>query len=143
MPMPSSPPIANSVVVVGLTHKLLVQSDGTTGGDVVLDVSLPLVERWGPHIDAITAHTLLEQKSANFQWRVVIYTSLDGVNWAVGGNLFANSTATTAAGVVQADFTDKTKLGLHIRFSIVCSPTTGTARESGVVTVALAFDFRT
>lgn len=129
--------------MVPLTHKLLAQTDGTTTGDVILDIVCAQVEGWGPHVQAITAYTLLEQKSANFQWRVVMYTSLDGINWAVGGNLFANSTATTASGVVQADFTDKTKMGLHIRLSIVCSPATGTARESGVVTVALAFDFRT
>ena len=143
MPMPASSLHNSRIVVVPLTHKLLVQTDGTTAGDVILDISCPQVESWGPHIQAITPHTLLEQKSANFQWRVVMYTSLDGINWAVAGNLFTASTATTAAGVVQADFTDKTKIGLHIRFSIVCSPVTGTARESGVVTVALAFDFRT
>ena len=94
-------------------------------------------------MQGITAHTLLEQRSANFQWRIVMYTSFDGINWATAGDIFANSTSTATSGVVQTEFTDKTKMGQHIRFAAVCSPTTGTARETGVVSVTLMFDFRT
>lgn len=142
MPMPKNAMVSRTHARQ-LCHKLLLQTNGTSGAEVVLDIPCSEVESWGPSVQAITAHTLLEQKSTNFQWRIVVYTSYDGVNWAVGGDLFANSTSTTASGVVQADFTDKTKLGLHIRFAAVCLPTAGTARESGVVSVTLVFDVRT
>lgn len=126
-----------------LTHKLFLQTNGTSGAEVLLDIPLAEVDSWGPYVKTLTAHTLLEQKSANFQWRIVMYTSYDGLTWAVAGDIFADSTATTASGVVHADFTDKTKLGCHIRFAASCSPVTGTARETGVVSVTLVFEFRT
>ncbi len=129
------------VRVVPVAHKVLLQTSGVDGSEVVLDLDLPQVEEWGPHLLAITAHTLLEQKTANFQWRVVLYWSIDGITWSTATGLFANSAA--AGQVIHPDFNDKTKLGLRIRLGLACSPATGQAREQGVVTVALAFDFRT
>ena len=105
-----------------------------------MDISLPQVEGWGPHLAAITAHTMLEQKTANFKWKVLLFWSLDGFVWSPATDLFANSSANGQ--VIQSDFADKTKLGLHIRFALACSPVTGAAKESGIVTVALAFEFR-
>lgn len=137
------PMAADKIQKRELCKKLFLQTNGASGAEVILDIALSEVDGWGPYVQAITPHTLLEQRSPNFQWRLIMYTSYDGITWAVAGDLFANSTATTASGVVQADFTDKTKLGLHIRFAAVCLPTTGTARESGVVSVTLVFDFRT
>ncbi len=130
------------VTVVPVADRVRLQTaGGDSNTDVILDVDLPEITHWGPHTLTITPHTKLESKTANFRWKAVLYTSIDGINGSTTPeNLFAYSTATSY--VIQTDFTDKSKLGLLIRVALVCSPATGTAIESGVVTLALAFEFR-
>jgi hypothetical protein len=95
---------------------------------------------WGPYLLSITAHTETEVKSANFQWKLVCYWGLDGQTWSTATDVFAYQSA--AEKKIQADFTDKTRMGVKMRYALVCSPTTGTAREQALVTLVLAFQFR-
>ena len=141
MPMRADQP-ESRVIVVPVADRVRIQTKGDDGNtDVILDVDLPEITHWGPHTLTITPHTKLESKTTNFRWKAVLYTSIDGINWsAPPADLFAYSTA--ASYVIQGDFTDKSKLGLFIRVALVCSPATGSAIESGVVTLALAFEFR-
>jgi hypothetical protein len=69
-----------------------------------------------------------------------MFWSLDGYAWSSPVDIFGNSS--TGGPVINTDFTDKTRLGLHIRFALACSPVTGVAKETGVVTAALVFEFR-
>ncbi|MBM4366067.1 MAG: hypothetical protein FJ102_07615 [Deltaproteobacteria bacterium] len=130
------------VTVVPVADRVRLQTaGGDSNTDVILAVDLPEIANWGPHTLTVTPHTKLESKTANFRWKAVLYTSIDGIEWtSTPENLFAYSTATSY--VIQPDFTDKSKLGLFIRVALVCSPATGSAIESGVVTLALAFEFR-
>lgn len=133
--------LPQKVVVVPVVLNAFIQTTGVDANVVYTDIDLPKVAGWGPHLGSITGHTNLQQATANFRWKVVMHTSIDGVVWsAPATDIFAWSN--TAGYVIQTAFTDATKLGLHIRFALACSPSTGTARESGVVTVALAFEFR-
>lgn len=119
----------------------MLQSNGVDNSPVIIDVPLPMIEDWGPHLASITAHTGTEAKTNNFQWKVYLYWSLDGVVWSGPNDLFAWETA--AGQKVQTPFADGQKLGLHIRIALVCCPSSGTAREQGLVTLVLACEFKT
>lgn len=94
----------------------------------------------GPRLAAITPHTFLDQFSSNFRWKIIFYWSVDGITWSGAVDLF--SWSGTGGGVIQTPFIDATKLGLHMRYALACSPSTGTNREWGTVSAVLAFDFK-
>lgn len=137
-----TPQPESRVVVVPVAERVRLQTKGDNETvDVVLDIDVPEITHWGPHTLTITPHTRLELKTANFRWKAVFYYSIDGITWSTSPeSLFAYSN--TLGYVIQSDDTDKSKLGLFIRAALACSTVTGTAIESGVVTLALAFEFR-
>ena len=133
--------VNGKVQVVGIVLKVSLQTTGVDANTVYTDIVLPKVDGWGPHLVGMTAHTNLEQFTANFKWKLVMMWSFDGITWsAPATDIFAWST--TAGQAIQTAFTDTTKLGLHIRFALACAPSTGTALERGTVSVALAFEFK-
>ena len=139
--MSSPTTAAGKIRVVTVVQKFLLQTTGTDNSEVIVELSLPGVADWGPYIESITAHTETEQKTTNFQWKAYTYWGLDGNSWSAATSLFAFQTV--AEKKIQADFNDKTRMGLKMRYALVCSPVTGTAREQALVTLALVFQFPT
>ncbi len=132
---------SNKIKVVGLVQKLLIQTNGVDGSTIVTELETPSLANLGPYVASITAHTQLEQFSANLKWKVVFFWSFDGITWSAPVDLFAFST--TGGAVIQTAYTDAAKLGLHMRYGIACAPNSGTNREWGTVSVVLAFEYRT
>lgn len=128
------------VQVVPFVFKQFFQTNGVDAASIITEIPLTKVAGWGPHLFGITAHSYLDQFSTNFRWKIVFYWSFDGINWSSAIDLFAWNS--TGSGVIHAAYIDATKLGLHMRYAVVCSPATGTNREWGTVSVALAFDFK-
>ncbi len=135
MPAPS-----NKIKVVGLVQKLMLQTNGVDGSTITTELDTPNLTGLGPYVAGITAHSLLEQYSTNFKWKVVFFWSFNGITWSSPVDLFAFST--TGGQVIHTAYTDATKLGLHMRYGLACAPSSGTNREWGTVSVALAFEFR-
>ena len=133
-------PLNSPVVVIPVISQTRIASDGTTTF-TYQDIELPEAEEWGPHLEGITAHTITRGISANYAWKIVLYWSIDGRNWNGPTDLFA---AVSAVGdVIQTEFTTATALGLKLRFAVGVANVTGTAIETGNITAALAFRFKT
>lgn len=136
----------NGVVrVVPLVWRMLVQSTGsdTAWREYFLDT--PDLAEWGPYLAGITVHAGTESTTANVEWKVVVFWSLDGSPWEGPYNLTTVMNAGSAGQVIHAEFTDKTKLGLKLRLAVAVKNVTGQsgALESAIVTAAAACRFRT
>lgn len=130
----------NKVVVVPFAYQYLLSSDGTTNWRYIeLDNAQYLA--WGPHLDGITPHTQAASRTAAHQWKVVLWHSIDGKTWNGPVDLFATPIAANGE-VIQAQFTDATAMGIHIKLGLAVRNSAGTAIESAVVSAVGAFEFK-
>ncbi len=125
----------NIVIVQPLAYKLLLQSDGGQNFRI-FDLDLPAIARLGPQLASIRVETLTETRTAQHEWKVVIFYSLDGKLWSPPADLI--SVINTNGDVVHPAFTDETKFGLHIRLGLAVRSASGTALDSTVIS-AVAF----
>lgn len=113
-------------------------TDGTTTPVARARTSKRL-ENIGPFIAGVTAHAKGQDMTTNFQYQVTGAWSYDGEEWTpFSGNILANQTADGS--VNSSQYTTKTDFGLHVRFYVSVSNTTGTNVESGTVSVTLAIE---
>ncbi len=129
------------VVLHTVATRLMMQTNGIDATEIVLDLPPGDMAGYGPYLTSITAHVQADARTANFQWKVVSYWSIDGVNWSTASDVFAYVSTGTPS--IQAPFTDVAKLGIKMRYALVCKPSSGTAREQAFVTCVLAFEFKT
>ncbi len=120
--------------------KLLLQTTGIDANEVILDLPPGPMAEYGPYLSAVTGHLQTEARTAQFQWKLTCQWSLDGVNWSAAADVFTWVTSSTPT--ITVPFTDAAKMGLKMRYSLACKPMSGTAREQGMVTLALAFEFK-
>jgi len=127
------------VVLLTVCYKMQLQTDGTTGYSFI-DLDLPDAASFGPYVESVIAYTSTENRTANFQWKIVSYWSIDGRNWSTAVDLF--SAITGNGNTIQTAFTTASALGPIMRYAIAVANGSGTAIERGVVTVSLAFTFK-
>lgn len=128
----------SKVRVVPFVYKALLQSDGSQTYRHI-ELELPEIEEWGPHLEAIIVHTETESRTANHDWKMVLWFSIDGKNWNGPHDIF--NAVTTAGQVIQPAFTSGDKLGLKIKLALAVRSSTGTALDSAIVSAAGAFKF--
>lgn len=130
--MANSDPV---VTVVPLVYKHALQSDGQQSWRY-LDLDLPNITRQGPNLASIQLETLTEGRTAQHEWKVVLFYSLDGKLWSLPVDLVG---AISANGdLVHNAFTDTTKFGLHIRLALAVRSASGSNLDSAIVS-AVAF----
>ena len=119
------------VLVVPAFYKMQLQTDGTTTATYI-DLDLPSVTDLGPYLESVTAHTMTENKTANFTWRMVFYWSMDGRQWnpATPIDLFSGIAANGS--VIQTAYTTTTNFGVKLRFAIAVVNASGAAIERAV-----------
>ncbi len=134
--MACKPPVR----MVTLFKERLFTTNGT-GSYVLVRVSPKQLENIGPFLDGIIAYAICRDKSANFEFKLIGEWSNDGETWsAFGGDIVP---ATTANGqVVSANYTTAQDFGLYVRFLVGVKPSTGTAIETGVLTLALGLQLK-
>lgn len=118
-------------------------SKGADQNWTYIDIDMGELEDLGPYLAAMTAHTRTQSKSANAQWKVSFYWSVDGKTWnpATPTDVFAAVAADGQA--IQAAFTDATKFGIQLRFVYAVRASTGTAVESVNVGGYIVADIKT
>ncbi len=129
------------VVVHTVATRLLLMTSGIDASEMVFDLPTGDMAAYGPYLSSITGHFQTDARTANFQWKLVSYWSIDGVSWSAAADVFAWVTSSTPT--IAPPFTDAAKLGIKMRYALVCKPISGTAREQGQVSCALAFEFKT
>ena len=134
IPYPRSP-----VRVIPLLTEQPVTTDGTTTFRYI-PLDLPEVAEWGPHLAQIMAAVETRNVTANFQWKIVMYWSMDGSEWEGPVDLFG-ALSSGPGRSIQAAFTDRGKLGPVMRFALGVANTTGAAIESAEVSCTLFFEF--
>lgn len=132
--------VTEKVRYLNLAYKYLLQSDGSQTW-VYIDLDQPEIIEWGPHLGALTAHTDTANRTAEHRWKLVLWWSMDGRTWQGPTDVFAAIQANGA--VIQSDFNDKTKLGPKIKLSLACRTETGSNVERALVSLGVAFEFRT
>lgn len=127
--------------MVPLFYKRLTQTDGDSVSWSYIDLDLPQVADWGPHLHFIQAHTMTELLETNFSWKIVFFSSLDGKTWMDPVDLF---TAITSEGQqVQASYSTGTSFGLKMKYALAVKNTTGSSRTTATLSCALNFAFLT
>jgi hypothetical protein len=115
------------------------------GGDqnyTYVDIDMGELEELGPYLASITAHTRTQARSAQSQWKVSFYWSVDGKTWnpATPTDIFSAISADGQA--IQTTFTDTTKFGIKLRFVYAVRASSGTAVETVNVGGYLVVDVR-
>jgi hypothetical protein len=129
----------DQTLVFPLAQARQINTDGTAGSTII-DASSPEIEQLGPYVASVQAFTAMENKSTNFRWKVQFQGSITGRTYNTITDLFAFVTSNGEA--AQTAYTAVENLGLRTRWGLVCSPSTGTAVESGIVWCYLAFRLR-
>jgi len=130
------------VVTVVLCEDELYKSDGSNTVWVSDIYDLPQVRALGPMIKQIRAFYVCEGATANFQARLTTQWSVLGKSWSTPvGEILPGQTG-DKAGIVSAAFTDADKFGLLMRYGIEVKNSSGTAIESGRVTVILEIELK-
>ena len=127
------------VVVVPAFYKMQLQTDAT-GSYSFIDLDLPDIAHWGPHVQEIIVYTATENITTNFTWKLVAYWSIDGRNWSTSVDLFSAISAN--GNTIQTAFSTASALGPIMRYAIAVANGSGSAIERGVVTASLAFTFK-
>jgi len=131
--MSCKPPVR----MVPLLKEKLLTTNGT-GSYVLMRIGPQQLWGIGPLLDGITLYGILRDKSANFEYKVVGEWSNDGETWtAFGGDILGPTSANGQ--VVSAEFTVALDFGLYVRLMVGVKPTTGTAIETGVLSLTARF----
>lgn len=138
----SRPPIPQSNVrVVQFFAERLVQTDGTANWREV-PIDAPEVLPWDPYLFQIVPVTESRNDTANFEWKVVVYWSMDGSEWTGPTDLFAPLSAGPGR-AIQSAFTDASKMGPQMRYAVAVRNSGGGAIESAELSCSCYFEFRT
>jgi hypothetical protein len=130
----------DQTILVPLTEATHYHTDGTTGSTYI-DLTNDTAAGLGGYVASVQAYTAMEAKSANFKFRVVFQGSVTGRTFGSVTPLF--TTYVTANGeAAQTAYTSVDNLGLVTRWALECLPATGTAVESGLLWIYLAFRLR-
>lgn len=130
------------VITVVLCEDELYKSDGSNTTWVSDIYDLPQVRTLGPMIKQIRAHYVCEGATANFQARVTTQWSVLGKSWSTPvGEILPGQTG-DKAGIISTAFTDADKFGLLMRYAIEVKNSSGSAIESGRVTVILEIELK-
>lgn len=136
LPIPQS-----NVRVVQFFAERPVQTDGTTSWrEIPLDV--PETVEWGPYLEQIIAVTESRNDTTNFQWKVVLYWSMDGSEWSGPTDLFS-ALSSGPGRAVQTAFTTKAQMGPKMRYALAVSNSTDTNVEAAEVSCSCYFEFLT
>lgn len=136
--MPIRP--TNKISVVFLCLNLPAPSNVTTAW-VYSTLDLPEAMDWGPFLEGITAHTDTQGATTTHEWKVVVYTSIDGRNWSNPIDLFT-AIAAGSGYAIQTEYTTTSNFGLKMRFAIASRTSSAGGIQSATVTCALAFRFK-
>jgi hypothetical protein len=129
----------DQTIVWPLAEARQINTDGTAG-NTLIDVTTAEIERLSPYVASIQAYTAMENKSANFRWKVIFQGSTTGRTFGSITDLFAFVTSNAEA--TQTAYTSTDNLGVRTRWGISCSASSGTAVESGIIWCYLAFRLR-
>lgn len=130
---------SQKVRMIAVFYKKQFQTDGSTSWTYI-DLEIPGVESWGPYLESIIAYTNSENLTNLFQWKLVSYWSMDGRVWSNPSDVFSGITSSGQA--VQTAFSTASALGPIMRYAVAVSNESGTAIERGVLSLALAFNFK-
>jgi hypothetical protein len=133
---------AQKTLVFSLPMMLLTSKGGDQNWSFI-DIPMGDLEALGPYLAALTAHTNSFAKSANAQWKVVFWWSVDAKTWSPPTpiDLFAAITAEGQA--IQVAYNDATKFGIHLRFAYAIRAGAGTAIESVTAGGYIVADLKT
>lgn len=117
-----------------------VSTDATTNFRYI-PIDLPEVAEWGPYLMEIVAAIETRNVTANFEWKIVHYWSMDGSEWEGPTDLFG-ALSSGPGRAIQTAYNTRTKFGPLMRFALAVRNTTGSAVESAEVSCTCYFDFR-
>lgn len=126
-------------VMVPLFEGQQFNTDGTAGS-TLLDVTNDLIAEIAPYSASVQAYTAMENKSANFRWKIQFQGSTTGRTYGAVTDLFAFLSSNGES--TQAAYTSMDNLGRKTRWALTMSPSAGTAVESGILWCYLAFRLR-
>ena len=112
-----------------------------TGAYILIRVLEDELKDVGPYIDGLIAYTVLRDKSANFEYKIVGEWSNDGETWTAFGADIIGPTAINGQ-VVSANYTTALDFGRHIRIMVAVKPTTGTTIENGVLSLSIGLQLK-
>lgn len=95
----------------------------------------------GPMIKQMRVHINVENSTTNFRYKVNFSWSMLGRVWATPSDLTTAITGDTTS-TIGSCYTDDTKFGLNLRFALAISNSSGTAIESGRVSVVLEVELK-
>ena len=133
--MACKPPIR----VVELAHDRPFSTNGNDTNYIYIDVLPDHLRNIGPFLAAITVHAQLKNKTANFEFEVQGQWSYDGETWTPFANALAGP-ITADGQTVSSKYTTASDFGLFIRIRVGVKPTTGTAIESGLISLTASFE---
>lgn len=140
---PIPPPGQRKVVVVDILENLQTATKGDATNWSYIELDLPGIEQWGPYLDSVTAHVNIVASSTNHQVKLAFRYSLDGKEWAPVTPIDLFSAITNGAGnSIQTPYTTTGNFGIHMRYMLALKNASGTAIESGIVSIKLAFTFQ-
>lgn len=135
----SSSPI---VRIIPLFYKQLLVTDGSNATWTHLDLDLPEIAKWGPHLASVQIHTCTENRSTYHKWKIVMYNSFDGRQWNGPFDLFTAITSSATRDVIQSEYTTTSTFGLHTRLAAACVNDSGTAIERALCSAVGVFTFK-
>lgn len=130
------------VVLVTLCEDALMKT--TAGGTTVAEVyEIPEVRQLGALTKQVRVHYYCEGASTNFQAKVGMAWSMSGRGWDTAVELLSNQVGSSAtSGVMSSWYSTTSEIGLLLRFQIEASNASGTAIESGRVTVIVEIELK-
>ena len=131
--------MSDIIQVVQLYYKRQLLTDGSTTPSYI-DIENPAISSFGPYLAGITLMTGTENRTAQHNYKIVFYWGLDGRQW--NGPVDLCTMISAAGDTIQMEYTDQTKLGLHLRFAIAQANGSGTSIERAVSSAWLVLRFK-
>lgn len=128
-------------LVVTLCMDELYKTAGDDDPTVAELYDIPELRHIGPMMKQIRVHYVCEGATANFRAKVSMSWSVLGRTWDTPVEIMANVTGSNT-GTIGSWYTTDSEFGLLTRFFIEVSNSTGTAIESGRITVILEIDLK-
>lgn len=121
------------------TDRMFKSSGSTLYADDVLDA--PGLATLGPMIKQMRVHINVESSTTNFRYKVNFSWSMLGRVWSMPDDLTTAITGDTTS-TIGSWYTDDTNFGLNLRLALAISNSTGTAIESGRVSIVLEVELK-
>ena len=132
--------LSQIVQVVQLFFKKQITTDGTTTPSYI-DIDSDEIKSLGPYLAGITLMTKTENRTAQHNYKIVFWWSLDGRQWSASP-VDLCTTISGSGDVIHTEFTDATKLGIQIRLAIEVVNGSGGNVERAVSSAWLVLRFK-